>query len=255
MYYNCVTIGVSKGNYQLIFSIMSTELFNINSFIRDSVATISKPKEYFASLKIEGGLGEPIIKAVIYGAIAGIFNLLWSIMKIGAVTGEIYGSSIGIMSFFWAIIVAVLALFIGSLITLIVSAICGGSTNYEENARVTASLLVLMPVNAFFGFLSGINFYFGFILSMIVSLYGLYMLYNALTGSLKSKGRPSMILTIVLGAIVVLIMIVSVGTRHAANRFLDEFEFDNEKIEQGLDEMNRDMEEALEELQEPADTI
>jgi len=241
---------------------MSTESFNFNSFVKDSVNTILKPGEYFASLRIEGGLGEPLIKAVIYGALSGVFTLLWSIFKLGAFTGGLFGSAVGIMSFFWAVALALLVLFIGGVITLVISAICGGNTDYQASLRITSSLMVLLPVTAFFGFLTGINFYLGFICRILINLYGLYLLYHALTGSLKANTGTAKIFTSVLAGILVIVMLVSLGTRRAANRFLDEFDFDTEKFEEQPNDVTDDMEETLEKLQEgiqdmtePPDTL
>jgi hypothetical protein len=235
---------------------MSTETFNFNSFIKDSINTLVKPKEYFASLQVEGGLGEPIIKALIYGAIAGVFKFLWGILHVGAVTGGLLGGSIGFMAFIWSIIGALIGLFIGAVIVLIVSAICSGSTDYTANARVTASLMVLMPISAFFSFLTGFNFYLGFIINLIIQLYSLYLLYWAVTGSLKAKESTAKIISIVLGAILVIFLLVGMGARKAANKFLDDYNIDTDKIEQGMKDMQKDMEKALEDMQEEAgDTV
>ena len=52
-------------------------------------------------MKTTGGMTEPLIKAVIYGAIAGVISFIWSLLKIGAVTGGMFGGAIGIMVFIW----------------------------------------------------------------------------------------------------------------------------------------------------------
>jgi hypothetical protein len=229
---------------------MSTESFNFNKLIKDSIDTIIRPKEYFGALKLEGGLGEPVIKVVIYGVVAGIFTLLWSLLKIGAVAGGMFGGAIGIMAFIWAIIGAIIGLFIGAVIMLIISAICGGSTDFEANLRVTASMMVLMPVSAFFGFFSGLNFWLGFLITMVIYLFGLYLIYFALTGSLKAKSGTSRIVTLVLAALVVLFMVIGIGAKRTANKFLREYGIETEEGERNFDQMARDMEEALKELQE-----
>ena len=171
------------------------ESFNFNQFIKDSVNSLTKTKAYFAEMPVTGGFGAPIIKALIYGVIAGIFAFLWSVLKLGAVTTGMFGGAIGIMAFIWILIGALVGLFIGAVIVLIISAICGGSTDYEANARVTASLMVLMPITALFGFIGG---GVGSLIGFVINLYGLLMLYHALTGSLKGKVGTSKIITIIL---------------------------------------------------------
>lgn len=54
---------------------MSENAFNFNEFIKESKDSLVNPKAYFASMKTEGGLGEPIIKALLYGIVAVIIDV------------------------------------------------------------------------------------------------------------------------------------------------------------------------------------
>jgi hypothetical protein len=193
--------------------------------------------------------------ALIYGAVAGFFRILWGIFRLGEDTGGLLGAANGIQAFFWTMFMAMLLLFVGAVITLVVSAICGGNTRYEANLRVTASLMVLLPVFAFVGFLSGINFYLGLFFNMLLNLYGLYLFYHALVAALKGTEMNSKIITILLASLLVIFTLISIATRKAANRFLDDIMFDTEKFEDEMDDMNRDMGKKLEELQEELDDL
>lgn len=234
---------------------MTSESFNFNLFIKDSINTLTKPKEYFSTMKLDGGFGVPVLKALIYGTISGVFTFLWSLLKIGAVTGGVFGGAIGIMAFFWAIIGAVIGLFIGAVITLIISAICGGSTDYEANARVTASLMVLMPISALLGFFGGV---LGSVIGLVINLYGLYLLFQALAGALKAKEATAKVINFVLAGILVIIFIVGFGARKAANKFMKDFGIDIEEsmeeygkdMEKGLKDLTKDLEEAIDNLDE-----
>ena len=235
---------------------MSSESFNFNQFIKDSVNSLTKPKAYFTEMPVTGGLGVPIVKALIYGAIAGIFAFLWSLLKLGGATGfGVFGGAVGIMALIWVVIGALIGLFIGAVVVLIISAICGGSTDYEANARVTASLMVLMPISALFGFIGG---GVGSVITFIINIYGLYMLYHALTQSLKGKESTSRIISIILGIILVIFLIVGFFTKKAANKFLDDFESEWEQtieesgkdLEQSMKDLTKELEEATDELQE-----
>ena len=234
---------------------MSSETFNFNQFIKDSINSVTQPKEYFSTLKIDGGIGVPIVKAVVYGAIAGIIALIWSLLNIGSVTGGLLGSAVGVMAFVWVIIGAIIVLFIGAVITLIVSAICGGSTDYVANTSVTASLMVLMPVNALFGFVSGP---FGTAINILINFYALYMLYHALVGSLKAKENSAKILNVVLAGIIVIFMIIGLGAKKTADNFLDDYGDEMEKavedygkeMEKGLKDLAKEFEDAVEEMEE-----
>ncbi len=236
---------------------MSNESFNFGAFIKGSVNSIVKPKEYFSSFQAEGGLGVPIIKALIYGALSGIFTFLWSILNVSGLTGGLFGGAVGILGFIWAIVGAVIGLFIGAVIVLIISAISGGSTDYIANARITAVLMVLMPLNSFFGFLTGINLFLSTIVGLIINIYGLYMLYFALVGPLKGKESSAKVITWIMVAIMGLFIVIGLFTKKAANKFLDDFGVDTEQLmemgndlEKGLKDLSGDLEDALEEIEE-----
>jgi hypothetical protein len=183
---------------------MSNEKFDFNKILKDSRETLLNPKDYFASMPLTGGFVEPIIKAAIYGTLAGLFSLLWSILGFSAMGIGAWGGALGIMSLIWSIIGAVIGVFIGGIITLVISAICGGNTDFEANVRVSASLMVVYPISALLAFFYAINFTLGGLVGVIVNLYGLYLLYEAIIKALKGKESSMKIVLIVLAVIVML---------------------------------------------------
>ena len=161
--------------------------FTFKKLIYESKAVLIAPKEYFTSMIKEGGFGEPVIKALVYGVLAGLIGYILSLLQLYTGSGFIFSTGAGgIMIVMCAIITALIGLFIGGIIVLIISATCGGSTGFETNVRVTASLMVLGPVNALLGVFSGINITLGVIISIIVSLYGIYLLYQSLVKALNA---------------------------------------------------------------------
>lgn len=235
---------------------MSEQSFDFGSFIKGSIDSIVKPKEYFSSLKTDGSIAGPVIKVLIYGAISGVFSLLWSILNLSASIGA-FGGAIGIMAFIWSIIAAVVGLFIGAVIMLILSAIAGGNTDYVTNVHVTAALMVLMPLASILGIFSGLNLTLGGIIRLLINLYGIYMLYFALTGSLKGKEQGAKVLAIVLVALLILFRLIGMFTKKAANRFLDDIGVDEEFMEEyqkdlkkGLKDLSEEFEEAMEDLED-----
>ena len=134
---------------------MNNEKFSFQKLIEDSKSAILNPKEHFTTLNTTGGFGEPVIKAVIYGFIAGVFAFLWSLLNIsgGSGLGSLFGGAVGIMALIGSIISALIGLFIGGIIVLIISSICSGSNDYEANVRVVATMMVLIPINAFLNIL------------------------------------------------------------------------------------------------------
>jgi len=177
---------------------MSNESIDFKKILNDSRETLLNPKDYFASMPLAGGLAEPLIKAAIYGVLAGLFALLWSVLGFSAMGAGILGGAVGFMSLIWSVIGAIIGLFICGAIMLLISAICGGNTDYEANVRVSASLMVLYPINAFLAFFYGINYNLGGVVALAVSLFGLYLLYHAVIQALKGKESSVKIVAIVL---------------------------------------------------------
>jgi len=231
---------------------MSNEKFNFQKFIEDSKNAVLSPKEYFTTLNITGGFGEPVIKAVIYGFIAGVFALLWSLLNIsgGAGLGGLFGGAFGIMAFIGSIIWALIGLFIGGVIVLIISSICSGSNDYEANVRVVAAMMVLFPINAFLNVFNGVSPVLGNLLGLIVNLYGLWMLYHALNQTLKAKEETSKIIALVLGALVLLFAIIGFGTRKKLNKWEKKLGGDYENISKEFEKSAKKMAENFEEIAE-----
>jgi hypothetical protein len=185
---------------------MADSGINIQQIIEDSKNVLLKPKEYFTSMAKTGGYVEPIVKALIYGAMAGVLGLIWSIAGL-ALYGGMFGVGGGIRVLVSALIGSVIGLFIGAVIILVISAICGGSTDFEANTRVSASLMVLYPINALFGFVGGIHYSLLAVISLVIGLYGIYLLYNALIYALGGKEQTAKIVCIVLAVIPVLMLV------------------------------------------------
>lgn len=202
---------------------MSNGTFDLNVFIKDSKEVLVNPKSYFSTMPTTGGIAEPLIKAVIYGAVAGIFSFLWSVLHIGAAGSSLLGGAVGIMVFIWSIIGAIIGLFIGGVILLVISAICKGSTDFEANVRVTAAVMVVMPISALLGFAGGLNVYFGVAVGLAVNIFSLWLLYNGLIEALKANPGTTKILMYILVALFVIFMIVGLGAKKRANEFMKEF--------------------------------
>ena len=188
-----------------------TTSFDLNAFIKESRETLLSPNTYFPAMRTSGGMAEPVMKALIYGVIAGIIAFLWGVLGLGGSLG-VFGAGIGAMALVWTIAGALIGLFIGAVI---------GNTDFEANLRVVAAVMVLMPVNALLGFTMGINSVFGAIVSLAVNLYGLYLLYHGLTGSLKANPGTSKIVMYVLAALLVIFTIAGMSTRNKMNKYMD----------------------------------
>ena len=167
--------------------------------LRESRETLLNPKAYFSSMLLEGGYTEPIIKAAIYGVVAGLFSLLWSQLGMSAV-GEagVLGGAAGLVALFWSVLGAVAAVFIGGAVMFIISSACGGNNNFEANVRVASSLMAVYPINAFLSFTYGISFALGGIVGLVMSLFSVYLVYHAAIEALKGREPSVKIAAIVL---------------------------------------------------------
>jgi len=197
---------------------MSNESIDLKKILKDSRETLLNPKEYFTSMSLSGGFVEPLIKAAIYGILAGLFSLLGNVLGFSAMGIGAWGSAVGIISLIWSVVGAMIGVFIGGIVVLVISAICGGNTDFEASVRVSASLMVIYPVSACLAFFYAINFTLGGLVGLIVNLYGLYLLYEAIIRAMKGKESSMRIVLIVLAVIV---MLGFFQGRRASNKLKD----------------------------------
>jgi hypothetical protein len=205
---------------------MSNEKVDLNKILKDSKETLLNPKSYFSSMSLTGGFVEPVVKAAIYGTIAGLFAFLWSLVGFSTVSGVagIWGGAVGIMALIWSIVGAIVGLFFGGIILLVLSAICGGNTDFEANLRVTAALAVIYPVQSFFSFFYAINLTLGSLIWAVIALYAIYLLYQGLKQALKGKSTVAGIVAIVLVVLVVIGFFAGRKASKVVRDYSDEFE-------------------------------
>jgi hypothetical protein len=195
---------------------MSESSFDINAFIKESKEVLVNPKSYFSTMKTSGGLGEPVIKALIYGAVAGVIYFLWSLLHLGGY--GMFGGAVGILVLIYMVIGAVIGLFIGAVVTLVISTICKGNTDFEACARVTAAVMVIMPISALLSFITGLSPLVGSIVSLAVNIYAMYLYYHAFVEALKTNVSTTRIVMYVLIALLVIFMLAGLGARKRLNR-------------------------------------
>jgi len=89
--------------------------------------------------------------------------------------------------------------------------------------RVSATLMVMMPISAFFGFAGNLNIYFGLIVNLAIGAYSFWLLYNGLIETLKANPETTKIVTYVLVALFVVVSLAGIGVQKRADRFMNEF--------------------------------
>lgn len=192
---------------------MSNGSFDLNAFIQESIEVLVNPKSYFSTMQTTGGMTEPLIKAAIYGAVAGVIAFILSVFKLGAITSGFWAPGIGIMVFIYYIIGSVVGLFIGAVVLMVISSICKGSIDFESNVRVTAAIMVVMPISAFLSFTGHFSIYLGTIISLAVTILSLWLVYNALIETLKSKPETTKTVMYILIAVFVIFSLLGLSVR------------------------------------------
>jgi hypothetical protein len=122
---------------------------------------------------------------------------------------------------------AIIGVLIGGAIVLAISAICGGNQDFEASLRVAASLMVVYPVSAFFSFLYGISFTLAGVIGLVINLYAIYLLYEAVIRSLKGKESSMRIVLIVLA---IILMLFFFAGRRATRSLQDYSDMFNEEM-------------------------
>lgn len=83
--------------------------------------------------------------------------------------------------------------------------------------------MVLMPINSLLNVFSFLSGYLGVIVSLAINLYGLYLLYLALTKTLKGKEETARIIMYVLIALLVLAQVIGFFSRRACQKSYQRF--------------------------------
>src|SRR5947207_15498895 len=119
-----------------------------NAFVETLVMVLTKPGEAFTVMRREGGLGEPLIYALIGGCLGGIVSLLFSmgLQSVGFFAGrhDTFAAMTGMRAGSAAFIIliplfVVIGLFIGSAIVHLCLMIVGGANqSFETTFRVLA---------------------------------------------------------------------------------------------------------------------
>jgi hypothetical protein len=186
-------------------------------------------------MKTAVGIIEPLMKALIYGVLAGLIALLMSAVHIVTDSSGLYGAAYGFKLFGTYILISAAGLFIGGGILIVLSSLCKGNTDFVLNVRIAASVLVLLPFKALFGFAVGMNFYLGLVVLLLIGLFALWMIYNALILALKARIDLVKITVPVLIAVLVLSMsLFGYEVWNKTNKFrniLKKFDFNELKKE------------------------
>lgn len=214
----------------------------LKNFFNECVQTVTAPKNYFINYQKLPEFKTPIIKASVFGLIAGIITFIWSLLGIIPTTSLIKSFISGILLL---PLTSIIMLFIGSLILLLISMICGGSKSYKESVHIQACLLVMVPVNSFFSFTYAVNIYLGILAGIVLSLYALWLSYNGIVYGLSGKPLRARIVVGIVACMIVLLSILSVVALKTAERMLDKSGISIEELQKNPEEAGKKVQEIM----------
>lgn len=167
------------------------------------VGVLTKPADFYASVRTASGLGAPLVFAVVMGLVSGVITAVFATIGLGAAAGAMggaFGAGMGVVSILLSPIFAVIGCFVGGAIVHVISMIAGGRGTFEQSVRVAGYASAVMPIGAVLGFVP--------LLNVLPNLYGLYLVALGLVAIHAADRKRTFASVAVLAALVVLMSIM-----------------------------------------------
>lgn len=161
---------------------------------------LTKPADFYASVRDVGGLGAPVVFALVMGLVSGVISALYALAGLGAMAGGAAGPLAGASAVITSPISAVIGCFVGGAIAHVASMIAGGKGTYEQSVRVAGYAGAIMPLSALLSFVPFLRY--------LPALYGLYLVAVGLITIHGAERRRTYAVMGVLAAIFVLLSIM-----------------------------------------------
>ncbi|MFC1670378.1 Yip1 family protein [Spirochaetota bacterium] len=186
---------------------MSDIKSNIAKLLNDSLEVLIKPQSYFSTMERSGGVVEPVVKAVIYAAIAGVIKVIIEMAKPVKPFPLISDASLKVL--FDTVTLSCMALVIIAVAIYFISKLCKGNKTFEPSFRVSASLMILYPINTVLGITIQFSKYAMPVISLAISFFGVWLIYNALVYALEADKSLARLISIFLAMLPILMLISS----------------------------------------------
>jgi hypothetical protein len=219
------------------------------------VRVLTRPSEFWASMREERGFGPPVLFAVAMGVIAGVVGVILAVTGLGRALGGV-GATIGgvaaviIIPIFYAI-----GCFIGGGIVYLIALVAGGRADYEQSVRIAGYASAVGPVAAVVSFVP--------LLGIVPGLYGLYLVALGVVAIEGADRKKTSIAAGVLAGILVLFQVLGFFSARAARRAAEdlearygagsEFERNVKRSTEELQKMSEQMQKAAEEARKNAE--
>ncbi|MHA1540635.1 MAG: hypothetical protein ACTSXL_05480 [Alphaproteobacteria bacterium] len=163
---------------------------DFKTFITDARDLLLRPKKLFESIKTNNDFDEPIVKAGVYGLLAGIISVL-----VGVFSGQ------GLVSLTKLISLPILSVFItfgAAGILLFISYLANGKMDFEASVKAVSSKIFLYPIIVL---LSAVSITFPLLVfsTVLVDMFLLYLGYSMIVYCLNADLKRARIIFGILG--------------------------------------------------------
>lgn len=182
---------------------METNKIDFAAIPQTAVRVVTAPAEFFKAMPKTGGFVEPLIFAVVMGALAGVVYAVSGVMGLGYMNAGVVSSLLMII---YMPVGAVIGSFIGAAILFVVWKLMGSNENYETAYRCVAYLAALSPIVALLALIP----YAGGLINTAIYLY-----YTVVV-SVEVHNLPARKAWLVFGIIYVVFALWGIRSEHAA---------------------------------------
>ena len=214
-------------------------------------AVLTRPGEFYASVRGASGFGAPVVFALVMGVVSGVVAAVYTVIGLGAAAGAMggaLGTAAGLSAIVMSPVFAVVGCFVGGAIVHVISMIASGRGTYEQSVRVAGYASAVMPIGALLGFLP--------LLNVLPSLYGLYLVAQGLIAIHAADRKRTYVATAVLAALLVLMSIMGWVAGRAAQQMAQDMDGrfgPNSEFQREMQKAQEEMKRAAEELRKQAE--
>ncbi len=212
---------------------------------------LTKPAEFFESIRAQTGFGAPIVFALVMGLFAGVLSAVIQALGLGAAGGPGGRAGVG-MAIAGIVLSPTIAVavgsFVGGAIVHVIALVANGKGTYEQSVRIASYSLAVLPIGA----LLAVSPF----LPTLANLYGLWIVVAGVIAIHLGDRKRTFVAAAVLAVAVVVVGIAGAllarggddATASLQGRFGAGSDFQRD-VEKARDEMRR----ATEEMQRAAE--
>lgn len=195
--------NISYGIFNMAFQLLKK--YDFKKIISNFFYALFLPKKFFLTIGREGSLVETNFKTLMYGTLTAILSLpkLTYIYSSSFISLFFNRGMLIYITMFGMLFTAFILLFIDGLFLSAVSAPCNGIRDFNLSLKISALILILIPLNMLFGYLHFIHIYLSIFANIIIVFYGIWMFYNELIRTFDTVRRKVKITSVIIAIIVI----------------------------------------------------